>query len=124
MYAGIIGAGIARLAAATSLRQAGHETVVFDKARGPGGRASTRRAAPFAFDHGAQYFTARDPRFRRLVERFVHEGVAARWDGRIVSLRPGVQTPVGANTGRFVGTPHIRSPDRNRAARADRRARR
>ena len=41
----------------------GWAVTVFDKGRGPGGRLATRRADDLRFDHGAQYFTARDPRF-------------------------------------------------------------
>lgn len=82
----VLGAGIAGLAAARALAAAGGEVQVLDKGRGPGGRASTRRAAEHAFDHGAQYFTAREPHFRAELERWLARGIAARWDGRIVAL--------------------------------------
>ena len=75
---GVIGAGLAGLAAARELQAAGHQVVVFDKGRGPGGRLSSRRAEPFAFDHGAQYFTARDPEFRHELEGWLEAGVVAR----------------------------------------------
>jgi predicted NAD/FAD-dependent oxidoreductase len=58
----IIGAGMAGLACADALKEAGHNVALFDKGRGPGGRMSTRRMetplGEVAFDHGAQYFTA------------------------------------------------------------------
>jgi renalase len=83
MKIAIIGAGLAGLAAADALRSAGHDIVAFDKARGPGGRMSTRRtdtAQGMAFfDHGAQYFTARDPEFAAEVARWEADGTAARW---------------------------------------------
>ena len=82
----IVGAGVAGLAAARALLEAGHAPVVLDKGRGPGGRISTRRAEPFAFDHGAQYFTARDPRFVEQVAAWEAGGVVARWEGRIGAL--------------------------------------
>ena len=84
----VVGAGIAGLAAARALRAAGHSVIVFDKGRGPGGRASSRRAEPFAFDHGAQYFTVRDPRFQTVVDALRDRGVVAPWTGRIVALSP------------------------------------
>ena len=84
----VLGAGIAGLAAARALAAAGGEVQVLDKGRGPGGRASTRRAGPHAFDHGAQYFTAREPHFRAELERWLARGSAARWEGRIVALGP------------------------------------
>ncbi len=104
---GIIGGGLAGLAVACTLGELGHHAVVFDKGRGPGGRAASRRAAPFAFDHGAQYFTARDPDFCRLLEKWLEKGVVARWDARVVSLRAGQPRPVRGGTERFVGVPQM-----------------
>lgn len=79
----IIGAGMAGLSCADALVGHGHDVRLFDKARGPGGRMSTRRiATPFgeaSFDHGAQYFTARDPGFRQLVADWSLSGLACRW---------------------------------------------
>lgn len=63
---GIEGAGIAGLSCAHVLREAGVPVTLFDKGREPGGRLSTRRGE-FAFDHGAQYFTADDDAFRSAV---------------------------------------------------------
>ena len=83
MRIAIVGAGMAGLACATALSAAGHVVVLFDKGRGPGGRMSTRRLAgpdgPIAFDHGAQYFTARDAQFVRQVAAWEAAGIAARW---------------------------------------------
>jgi renalase len=104
---GIVGAGLAGLAAARTLMELGHEAVVFDKGRGPGGRSASRRATPFAFDHGAQYFTAYDPLFRHSLGGWLEQGVAARWDGRLVTLRAGVSRPVRGETERFVGVPQM-----------------
>ena len=59
----IIGAGMAGITAARTLVKAGHHVQVFEKSRGPGGRMSTRETPFGTFDHGAQYFTVRDPRF-------------------------------------------------------------
>jgi predicted NAD/FAD-dependent oxidoreductase len=79
----IIGAGMAGLSCADALKQAGHSAQLFDKGRGPGGRMSTRRMetplGEACFDHGAQYFTVRDPHFRRLVECWSEAGIAAPW---------------------------------------------
>ncbi|WP_236024995.1 NAD(P)/FAD-dependent oxidoreductase [Arenibaculum pallidiluteum] len=87
----VVGAGIAGLACAGLLAGAGHHVVVFDKGRGPGGRMATRRMGEVRFDHGAQYFTARDPRFAAAVQEWIREGAAAPWQGRVVRLaaRPG-----------------------------------
>jgi predicted NAD/FAD-dependent oxidoreductase len=59
----VIGAGMAGIACARTLVQAGHRVTVFEKSPDFGGRMSTRSTAFGSFDHGAQYFTVRDPRF-------------------------------------------------------------
>jgi renalase len=64
----IIGAGIAGITAARTLVQAGHHVHVFEKSRGAGGRMSTRDSNFGTFDHGAQYFTVRDPRFSLVIQ--------------------------------------------------------
>ncbi|MCW1381615.1 FAD-dependent oxidoreductase [Novosphingobium sp. KCTC 2891] len=79
----IIGAGIAGLACAEALSASGAHVRLFDKGRGPGGRLSTRRVSTeigeASFDHGAQYFTARDALFARHVEDWSRAGIVARW---------------------------------------------
>ncbi|MCB2080029.1 MAG: FAD-dependent oxidoreductase [Novosphingobium sp.] len=83
MQVAIVGAGIAGLACADALSSAGLQVRLFDKGRGPGGRMSTRRMhtelGEACFDHGAQYFTARDPEFAAVVERWHGLGIVARW---------------------------------------------
>jgi len=83
MHFAIIGAGISGLACADVLSAAGHTVELFDKGRGAGGRMSTRRwqtpLGEVTVDHGAQYFTARDPDFRRLVRDWTDMGLAAPW---------------------------------------------
>lgn len=71
----IVGAGMAGLMAAQNLASA----TILDKARGVGGRMATRRLLNGVFDHGAQYFTARDERFRAWVETWLGEEVAQIW---------------------------------------------
>jgi renalase len=63
----VIGAGIAGIACARTLMQAGHEVAVFEKSSGAGGRMSTRSTEFGSFDHGAQYFTVRDARFQKAL---------------------------------------------------------
>ncbi len=52
----IIGAGMSGLAAAHTLQDAGLIVTLFEKSRGVGGRAATRKRDGFIYDHGAQYF--------------------------------------------------------------------
>ena len=110
----VIGAGLAGLSCAQALLQAGHTVHVFDKARGPSGRMSTRRAeddnGPWQCDHGAQYFTARDPAFRAEVARWQQAGVAALWNARLASFDGNAWTTPATPLERFVGTPRMTSP--------------
>ena len=77
----VIGAGLSGLACARLLSEAGTRVRVFDKARGPGGRMATRRQGDLRFDHGAQYFTVRDPSFRRALEQWQADGLAGALAG-------------------------------------------
>lgn len=78
----VIGAGIAGTACARVLCEHGVDVTIVEKSRGAGGRMSTRRGDAGAFDHGAQYFTARDARFAERVREWTEQGVAARWNAR------------------------------------------
>lgn len=80
----IVGAGISGLLAARRLQAEGLRAVVFDKSRGVGGRMATRRSGESVFDHGAQYFTARNPDFRRLVEDWHQRGLLKHWSNGFV----------------------------------------
>lgn len=75
----IIGAGISGLLCATELKRAGHAVRLLDKGRGFGGRMATRRMGEARLDHGAQYFTARDPQFKRYVHEWLEAGVLREW---------------------------------------------
>lgn len=75
----IIGAGMAGLLATADLQANGFRPLVVDKGRGVGGRLSTRRIGAAAFDHGAQFMTARTPRFTALLDSWRAQGVLAEW---------------------------------------------
>jgi predicted NAD/FAD-dependent oxidoreductase len=63
----IIGAGAAGIAAGLRFQQDGLAPVIFEKSRGFGGRCASRRWHDSILDHGAQYWTMRDPFFRKTV---------------------------------------------------------
>ena len=98
----IIGAGISGLAAGQRLRRAGVEVNVFEKSRGVGGRMATRRFAGGRFDHGAQFFTVRHPRFQSAVEKWLEAGTASFWTDGFADTQ-------GAHSG--AGHPRYRGPN-------------
>lgn len=75
----IVGAGISGLLAAHELQNAGWRVTVLDKGRGVGGRMATRRLDGATFDHGSQFFTVREDRFRKLLDGWLAADAAAEW---------------------------------------------
>jgi renalase len=63
----IIGAGIAGVSAGQALKARGFPVTLFEKSHGLGGRCASKRWGGHVIDHGAQYFTIRDGRFREAV---------------------------------------------------------
>ncbi len=119
LHYAVVGAGIAGLSCARALSAAGVRVTVLDKSRGPAGRMSTRRGEGWACDHGAQYFTARDPRFQAEVAHWLAAGVAARWQPRLTVFGADGQREAvgraGAALVRHVGTPRMTTPARHLA---------
>ncbi len=122
----VIGAGISGLCAARTLADHGLPVTIFDKGNSVGGRMSNRRVASVeghvTFDHGAQYFTARDPRFRRYVDSWLQQGVVARWPDtefdpshKMVELTHGRVFEKPDTNERFVGSPSMNAVCRHLA---------
>jgi len=115
----VVGAGISGLGCAGVLRAAGVSVVVFDKARGPGGRMSTRRMEQGRFDHGAQFFTARSDAFQRTVAGWHADGIVAPWTGRFGTWSPTGWSPHEPETPRWVGAPRMSTVARHLAVGLD-----
>ncbi|MEO1167225.1 MAG: FAD-dependent oxidoreductase [Pseudomonadota bacterium] len=105
----IAGAGLAGLSLAHALRGRA-EIVLFEKARGVGGRMATRYADPWQFDHGAQFFTAQTDAFRAFLAPAIEAGVVARWDARFVDFdgpEPVTRWQWGIDRPHYVGAPRM-----------------
>lgn len=116
----IIGGGVAGAVCAKELSRlaAGRLTVtVFDQGRQLGGRAGHRRVdedgeyassasvAPFAFDHGCQFFRADSPRFREeLLHEWLDRKWAAEWQGNFGTLLN--SSDISVANASFFGFPH------------------
>lgn len=106
----MIGAGIAGLSCAQELQSYGITVDIFEKSRGPSGRMSTRRSEEYSSDHGAQYFTARDPRFTQEVQRWIQASAAAVWNPRLSVYESKTWRESNSQEIRYVGTPNMNSP--------------
>ncbi len=81
----IIGAGMAGMT--LSRLMARHADVtVFEKARGVGGRMSTRYTNDFQFDHAAPCFTAQSSVFQQFLAPFIADGVVSEWHPGMTTL--------------------------------------
>ena len=74
-----IGAGISGCSCAHELARAGHAVTVVEKGNGVGGRMATRRMGGARIDHGAQFFTTRDPRLQKLNQTWLKEKRVVEW---------------------------------------------
>lgn len=109
----VIGAGLSGLICARTLQDHGIDVEVFDKARGPGGRISTRytsteqESKELTFDHGAQYFTARSEVLMRHVLAWQRQGIVDTWSPRLAVIDDrGLRMKDDAGQPpRYVGTP-------------------
>ncbi|KIQ04253.1 hypothetical protein RU07_06115 [Agrobacterium tumefaciens] len=113
---GIIGTGMAGMTLAKALSRTA-DVSIFEKSKGVGGRMATRRLEDAAFDHGAQYFTVRDDRFRHELEASRQAGIVQAWDGDIVRLGDGGALTASASSApRYVGCPSMNALPKSMSA--------
>jgi photolyase PhrII len=112
----MIGAGLGGLMCSRVLHDHGLVVRLFDKSRRAGGRTSTRKTVDgFQFDHGAQYFTIRDPNLKRYLESWIADNYVAEWHGRVVAIEEVGQFKALPSVQRYVGTPSMESLARHLA---------
>lgn len=87
LRAGIVGAGIAGASCAGTLAAAGWEVDVFDKARGAGGRLSTRRLEQGWASMGSPFISAKRDPFRSQLRDWVRQGWLAPVRGDVLHGR-------------------------------------
>lgn len=106
----IIGAGISGLSLANLLKNSGFQIDIFEKARGVGGRMSTRRNEEFTFDHGAQCFTIRTKEFEEFLQPHIQQGIVTEWAGNAVTIENGkIVEPRIWRERHFVASPNMNS---------------
>lgn len=98
----VIGAGVSGLSAAHELKKNGSDVVVFEKARGTGGRLGSKRInlenalnsstgltiskdteLNASFDLGASTFSARSPDFQQYLKALTMQGVVAKVEDKL-----------------------------------------
>ena len=78
----IVGSGISGSTIANLLARK-YSVEIFDKARGPGGRASNRRYnKKLSFDHGLQYFSPKSYEFKKFITVLKRKNVLKEWIGQ------------------------------------------
>ncbi|MCA1979444.1 MAG: NAD(P)-binding protein [Thiobacillus sp.] len=87
LRAGIVGAGISGATCAGVLAAAGWEVDIFDKARGAGGRLSTRRLDEGWATLGSPFISARRDPFRSQLREWVRQGWLEAVRGNIMKGR-------------------------------------
>ena len=82
----IVGCGIAGATIANLLKKK-YSVEIFDKARGPGGRASNRRYKNNqSFDHGLQYISPKSYEFKKFILDLKRKKVVKEWLGNHIDF--------------------------------------
>ena len=78
----VIGSGVAGSTIANLLSKK-YSVEIFDKARGPGGRASNRRyIKKLSFDHGLQYISPKSNEFKKFILNLKKKNILKEWLGQ------------------------------------------
>jgi len=82
----VVGSGIAGSTIANLLTKK-YSVEIFDKARGPGGRASNRRYKDnLSFDHGLQYISPKSDLFKKFVLELKKKKIIKEWVGNHIDF--------------------------------------
>jgi len=82
----VIGSGISGATIANLLNKK-FQVNLYDKGRGPGGRASFKRIkGQIGFDHGTQYFSPKTIEFKKFTNRLIKIKILKKWSGNHIFL--------------------------------------
>jgi len=79
----VIGAGIAGLSFARTMKQHGREVLILERSRAVGGRCATWRHVDMAMDYGVPFLHARSPLFWHTVDQLLGADVLSGWPQRV-----------------------------------------
>lgn len=103
----VIGAGISGLACAEVLACHGVSVMLFDKARGPGGRMSSKRRPSAALDLAAQAFSVRSGDFQSAVDTWLTVGCIAPWPTSTYQVSSSGWQAHNDGQARYTGAPRM-----------------
>jgi predicted NAD/FAD-dependent oxidoreductase len=96
----IVGSGVAGSTIANLLYKK-YTIEIFDKARGPGGRASNRRYKNnLSFDHGLQYISPRSNDFKKFIVKLKSKKILKEWTGNHLDFT----FKIKKNSIKYIGT--------------------
>ena len=82
----VIGSGISGATIANLLNKK-FQVNLYDKGRGPGGRASFKRIkGQTGFDHGTQYFSPKTTEFKQFINKLIKIEILKKWKGNHIFL--------------------------------------
>ena len=87
----VIGAGIAGLSFARTMKQNGREVLILERSRAVGGRCATWRHADMAMDYGVPFLHARSPLFWHTVDQLLGPDVLSGWPQHVQGNGPTCQ---------------------------------
>ena len=82
----VIGSGISGATIANLLNKK-YQVSLYDKGRGPGGRASFKRIkGKIGFDHGTQYISPKTNKFKNFTNKLIKKKILKKWTGKHIFL--------------------------------------
>ncbi|MFT4967356.1 MAG: renalase [Candidatus Deianiraeaceae bacterium] len=108
MRIAIIGAGISGLTLARKLSET-HDVEIFEKARGVGGRMSTRRVDDLRYNHGCQLFTAHSDQFQGFCTQMINQGVIKKFSGKVINMQNSQAKEMKSNKVYYLSYPYMNS---------------
>ena len=85
MKIAIIGAGISAITIAQILKNTARISI-FEKSQNVGGRIAVRRADQYEFDHGAQFFIAKNKNFIDFIKPLIKKKIIKQWHARFAEF--------------------------------------
>tara|TARA_A100001011_G_C14285741_1_gene833611 strand:+ start:1396 stop:2379 length:984 start_codon:yes stop_codon:yes gene_type:complete len=81
----VIGAGLTGITISSLLKKK-VKLCIFEKSRGVGGRIATRRAEPYQFNHGAQYFKIENKEFKDFLNPLIRNNIIKPWKANHIEI--------------------------------------